>query len=198
MPETPFIKVFAAPGVDSSVNETGIFNSGAGLHPATQTLKTPPYDWLNEAPEQGYASGFLIGNGAGKSATKSKPAHALSVRKRGVSPWGGFFAGGRAALAMQHPGGIVDTNTGASSMIAGGAGQASTFVRVQQVGDRNGRKTRGMKLPVLPTQTKRGGVSPFPAGGGSHDAMAAPLQPNVPGFPSIFMFRNQPKGAATR
>jgi hypothetical protein len=186
----PFVKVFAAPGIDSDPRETGVFNSGAAFDPNAQTLKTPPYDWLNEAPEQGYETGQLVGNGS-NGATKGKPANSISVRRRGISPWGGFFHGGRNALAMQHPGGIVDTNTGASSLIAGGPGQASTFARVH-----GGRSNRGMKLPVLPQETKRGGQIAFPAGGGSHEPLVSPLQPNVPGFVSIFMFRRQPKAAA--
>lgn len=186
---TPFVKVFAAPGIDSHTDEQGVFNSGAGFDPKAPTLKTPPYDWLNEAPEQGYAAGHLIGIGS-NDATKSKPAHALSVRRRGISPWGGFFHGGRQALAFQHPGGITDHNAGASSLIAGGPGSASSLVRIS-----GGRNDRAMKLPVLPQQSKRGGLIAMPAGGGSHDPLVAPFLPNVPGWPSIFMFRNAPKGA---
>jgi hypothetical protein len=52
-----------------------------------------------------------------------------------------------------------------------------------------------MKLPVLPVETKRGGLAPMPQGGGSHEPLTAPLKSNVPGFPSIFMFRNQAKAA---
>lgn len=183
MAQAPFVKVFGAPGIDSHPSEVGVYNSGAGLHPNTETYKTAPYDWLNESPEQGYEHGEFIGSGS-QGVTKTKQANSLQIRKRGISPWGGFFHGGRASLAMQHPGGIVDTNTGASSMIAGGAGQASSFVRLH-----GGRDDRGMKLPVLPQETKRSGIAPFPAGGGTHDPLAAPLQSKVPGFPSIFMFR---------
>jgi hypothetical protein len=190
MPQQPFVKVFATPGIDSDPSEQGVFNSGAGLHPHTQTLKTKPYDWLNESREQGYGAGFLVGAGDTNSQTKSKQANQLSVRRRGIAPWGGFFKGGRAHSAMQHRGGIVDSNTGASGLIAGGPGQASTLVRVQ-----GGRVDRNMKLPVLPTQTKRGGVAPMPQGGGSHDPLTAPLKSNVPGFPSIFMFRNRTRGS---
>ena len=185
----PFVKVYATPGIDSGTNEQGVFNSGAGLHPNTDTLKTPPYDWRNEAPEQGYSSGELIGVGS-NGATRSKPAHSMSVRRRGISPWGGFFKGGRHTLSTQHIGGNVDHNAGASSLIAGGPGAASSFARVH-----GGRSDRGMKLPILPQETKRAGVAAFPAGGNGHDGIAAPLRPNVPGFPSIFMFRNQAKGA---
>jgi hypothetical protein len=180
-----FVKVFASPGIDSHIYEQGVFNSGASLSPQTPTLKTPPYDWGNEMPEQGYATGRLIGafgDPAGK--TKAKGANHISVRKRGTSPWGGFFHGGRAALAMQHPGGIVDTNTGCSPLIAGGPGQGSTLVRVK-----GGRPQRGMKLPVLPQNVKRGGIMAMPTGGGSHDPLTAPLRPMVPGFVSIFSFK---------
>ena len=183
----PFVKVYATPGIDSHPNEQGVFNSGAAFDPTAQTLKTPPYDWGNEAPEQGYETGELIGIGS-SGATKTKPANALSIRRRGISPWGGFFHGGRQALAMQHPGGIVDHNAGASALIAGGPGSASSMVRIS-----GGRSTRGMKLPVLPQQTKRGSAAAMPTGGGSHDPLVAPLSPNVPGWPSIFMFRNKPK-----
>jgi hypothetical protein len=183
-----FVKVFASPGIDSHIYEQGIFNSGASFSPQTPTLKTPPYDWSNEAPEQGGAPGRLIGTfGDPAGKTKSKIANQIAVRKRGVSPWGGFFSGGRASLAMQHPGGITDTNLGCSPLIAGGPGQASTLVRVK-----GGRPQRGMKLPVLPQNVKRGGVMAMPTGGGSHDPLTAPLRSMVPGFVSIFGFKAKP------
>jgi hypothetical protein len=189
--DTPiFVKVFAAPGIDSHIAEQGVFNSGAGFSPQAPTLKTPPFDWLNEAPEQGYATGRLIGeNGDPAGKTVSKNAKGIAIRKRGVSPWGGFFHGGRQSLAMQHPGGIVDHNAGASPLIAGGPGAASTMARIH-----GGRSQRGMKLPVLPQNVQRGGQTQFPTGGGSHEPLTAPLKPLVPGFVSIFQFRNAKPG----
>ncbi|SRR6266849_207228 len=176
-----FVKVFAAPGIDSHPTEQGVFNSGAGFDPVAPTLKTPPYDWLNEAPSQGYETENLIGN---FGATKAKTIKNIAIRRRGISPWGGFFHGGRQALAMQHPGGITDHNAGCSSIIAGGPGAASTFARIH-----GGRSQRGMKLPILPQEVKRGGAQAFPLGGGSHEPLVAPLTPKVPGFVSIFQFR---------
>jgi hypothetical protein len=178
MPNDPFVKVFAAPGIDSHPSEVGVFASGAGREPETSTFKSAPYDWFNEAPSQGYHTENLIG---GFDATKAPPATSMSIRKRGVSPWGGFFPGKRAALIYQHPGGIADMNPGASSRIAGGPGQASSLVRTHGV-----RNNRGMKLPVLPATVTRGGSAPVPSGGGSHEPLTAPILPKVPGWPSIF------------
>lgn len=188
-----FVKVFASPGVDSHPNEQGVFTSGAAFDPGAPTLKTPPYDWFNEAPEQGYAIGHLVGPGLDPGrATAAPQANHLGVRKRGVSPWGGFMSeGGRSSLSMQHVGGNVDHNAGASSLIAGGPGSASSLVRINR-----GGPSRGMKLPLLPQAVKRGGMTQFPAGGGSHDNLAAPLKPMVPGFVSIFQFRNMAKQKA--
>jgi hypothetical protein len=180
MAQQPFVKVYAAPGIDSDTYEYGVFNSGAAFDPQAPTYKTPPYDWLNEAPEQGYKPGKLIGDGD-KGATISKPANQMSIRKRGVSPWGGFYPGQAEALAFQHPGGIADMNPGASRLIAGGVGQASSMVRVHGV-----RNNRGMKLPVLPQEVTRGGIAPLPSGGGSHEPLTAPLLSKVPTWPSIF------------
>jgi hypothetical protein len=174
----PFVKVFAAPGIDSHPSEQGVFNSGAGFDPTATTSKTPPYDWGNEAPSQNYETENLVG---GFDATKAPTAHALGVRRRGVSPWGGHFPGKQAAMTFQHPGGIADMNPGASARIAGGPGQASSMVRLHGV-----RSNRGMKLPVLPQEVTRGGSLPIPVGGGSHDPLVAPLMPKVPGWPSIF------------
>jgi hypothetical protein len=186
--DTPsFVKVYAAPGIDSHPSEHGPFNSGAGFDPFTPTLKTPPFDWFNEAPSMGKATERLVGN---FPSTQAKGADSLKLRKRGHSPWSGYIGGGREALAMQHPGGIVDTNTGASSLIAGGPGAPSTLVRLH-----GGRSQRGMKLPVLPQEVKRGGATSFPVGGGSHEPLTAPFRPKVPGFASIFAFRNA-KGAS--
>lgn len=177
MANEPFVKVYAAPGIDSHPTEQGVFNSGAGFDPTANTAKTPPYDWLNEAPSQGYATENLV---AGFNATKGKPANSMSIRKRGVSPWGGNFPG-KTSLAYQHPGGITDHNAGAAATIAGGAGQASSFVRLHGV-----RGNRGMKLPVTPQEVTRGTAAPFPTGGGSHEPLTAPMVPKVPGWPSIF------------
>jgi hypothetical protein len=172
----PFVKVFAAPGIDSHPDEVGVYASGAGRDAGS--FKVAPYDWLNESPEQGYATGNLI---ADNMATKAKPINSISIRRRGVSPWGGFFPGKQASIIYQHPGGIADMNPGASSTIAGGPGAASSFVRLHGV-----RGNRGMKLPTLPQEVTRGGNQPFPAGGGSHEPLTAPLIPKVPGWPSIF------------
>lgn len=174
----PFVKIYAAPGIDSHPSEQGVFNSGAGFDPQSPSMKTPPYDWGNEVPEQGYQTGQLIGN---FPATKVDPINTKATRKRGVSPWGGFFPGKRASLIYQHPGGNADMNPGASAQIAGGKGQASSFVR-----SHGARANRGMKLPVLPQTVTRGGRAGIPTGGGSHDPLTAPLIPKVPGWPSIF------------
>lgn len=183
MANEPFVKVYAAPGIDSHPQEFGVYNSGAGRAPETTTLKTPPYDWFNEAPSQGYHTENLIGN---FDATKAPHANQMAVRKRGVSPWGGFFPGKRIALAYQHPGGIADMNPGASSRISGGPGAASSLVRTHGV-----RNNRGMKLPVLPPSVTRGGSAPVPSGGGSHEPLTAPILPKIPGWPSIFKVTKQ-------
>lgn len=185
MANEPFVKVFAAPGIDSHPQEFGVYNSGAGRAPETTTLKTPPYDWFNEAPSQNYQTENFIGN---FGATKAQPANQIAIRKRGVSPWGGFFPGKRAALTFQHPGGIADMNPGASARIAGGPGGASSMVRTHGV-----RNNRGMKLPVLPPSITRGGSAPVPSGGGSHEPLTAPILPKVPGWPSIFKVTAQVK-----
>jgi hypothetical protein len=173
-----FVKVFAAPGIDSAPEEFGVRSSGAAFDPGTAPPQTSPYDWLNESPSQSYQTEEFI---AGYPATRAKPANQIAVRKRGVSPWGGFFPGKRAALARQHPGGIADMDPGASSHIAGGKGAASSMVRLHGV-----RNNRGMKLPVLPQEVTRGGLAPVPSGGGSHEPLTAPMIPKVPGWPSIF------------
>jgi hypothetical protein len=181
-----FVKVYAAPGIDSHPTEQGLFASGAGFDPIALPAKTHPYDWLNESPSQSYATENLIGN---FDATKAQPAKSMSIRKRGVSPWGGFFPGRRAALTFQHPGGIADMNPGCSAIIAGGSGQGSSMVRLHGV-----RNNRGMKLPVLPQEVTRGGTAPTPSGGGSHEPLTAPLIPKVPGWPSIFKVVPQSTG----
>jgi hypothetical protein len=184
MANEPFVKVFAAPGIDSHPSEQGLFNSGAGFDPTATTLKAAPYDWLNEAPTQSYQTENFIGN---FTATKAPDAQSLSIRKRGVSPWGGFFPGKRASLIYQHPGGIADMNPGASARVAGGKGSASSLVRTHGV-----RNNRGMKLPVLPQEVTRGGSAPMPSGGGSHEPLTAPILSKVPGWPSIFKMSAKP------
>lgn len=174
-------KVFAAPGIDSAVDEQGVFNSGAGLHPDHETLKAAPTDWSNESPTQNHTTGRLVGNYA---ATEVKGADSLKIRRRGLAPFGGFFSG-KNELAMQHPGGIVDHNAGADHLIAGGPGAAATFCRVNVT---NQKQNRGAKLPVLPRLLPRGDVSRIPAGGGSHEPLVAPLQPKIAGWPTIFSF----------
>jgi hypothetical protein len=175
-------KMFAAPGIDSGVDEYGVFNSGAALHPNAPTKKAAPTDWSNESPTVGYATSRLVGNYAD---TQAPDASSLKIRRRGLAPFGGFFSGPRSGLAYQHPGGIVDHNAGADHLIAGGPGQASTFCRVN-----GGKKNNaGMKLPILPSTITRGGPSVMPAGGGFDGTLAPPLQNKVNGWQSIFAFR---------
>lgn len=183
MMDKPFVKVFAAPGIDSHPDEQGVFNSGAGFDPQAPTAKTQPWDWYNEAPTQHYETENFVGN---FGATKAPDASKLKIRKRGLSPWGGFGPGMRASLTYQHPGGIADMNPGADRLIAGGPGAASSFCRLHGV-----RDNRGMKLPVLPQEVNRGGLAPVPSGGGGHDPLAAPLRPKIPGWPTIFAFRSK-------
>lgn len=177
-------KLFAAPGIDSGVEEYGVFASGAGRAPHTATTKASPTDWGNEAPTQSYETENFV---SGYPETKAPSANSLQVRRRGKAPFGGFFAGARASLAYQHPGGITDHNAGADHLIAGGPGAASTFCRVNVLPRKKGQ---GMKLPVLPTQVVRGGLAGIPSGGGGHEPLAAPLQPKISGWKGIFSFRN--------
>jgi hypothetical protein len=176
-------KLFAAPGIDSGVDEYGINNSGAGRHPDAKTTKAAPTDWSNESPVQNHATGRLVGN---YSATQAPNAKSMAIRRRGLAPFGGFFPGKRSGLSMQHPGGIVDHNAGADHLIAGGTGQASSMCRVNVIGRKS---DAGMKLPVMPSTITRGGISAIPSGGGSHEPLTAPLQPKVSGWASIFAFR---------
>lgn len=175
----PFVKVFAAPGIDSHPAEVGVFNSGAAFDPGAPTLKTPPYDWGNEAPSQDLDTEHLVG---GYVATKAPVAASLKIRRRGLSPWGGAYL---SVHGQQHPGGITDLNPGSGSVIAGGVGQASSFCRINA---KNAANNRRMKLPVLPQTAVRAGVSAFPTGGGSHEPLVAPMMPKVPGWPTIFGF----------
>lgn len=182
-----FVKTFASPGVDSPQEEFGVFASGAGTpNPKAKGFKIFPWDWQNDAPEQGPTPGKFIGNFA---ATQAKPAHSMSVRRRGVSPWGG------SALklhphSMQHTGGNQDMNPGADYQIAGGQGQASSFVRIQSTAATN--QSRGMKLPVLPQATTRGGMAAIPAGGTFDGSPAPPLMPRVNGWATVFAWKQAP------
>jgi hypothetical protein len=178
-----YYKLFAAPGIDSQITEQGLISSGAGLHPDTVTEKASPTDWQNESPSQGYATDRFIGNFA---ATQAPNPTSLRVRRRGLSPFGGTFPGKSGTLAYQHPGGISDMNPGASSLIAGTGNSTPPICRVNT----HNPKTRGMRLPVLPTQIVRGGQGVMPTGGGSHEPLTAPLQPRVSGWASIFSFRS--------
>lgn len=175
-------KMFASPGIDSPVTDFGVFGSGAGRAPDTETTKASPTDWKNDNPTLDSDDNQFIGN----YSTPSGGANKLGIRRRGLAPFGGHFAGGnRHFIAMQHSGGIVDHNAGADHLIAGGPGAASTFCRVN-VGSKKGN--RGAQLPVLPPIAGRGGLQPLPTGGGSHEPLTAPLQPKISGWPTIFSF----------
>jgi hypothetical protein len=181
------VKMFAAPGIDSDVLEWGVYSSGAGLHPSTPTSKVPPSDWLAVNPDISHATGKLVGN---FDATKAQDPRGMRVRRRGISSWGGLMPGSAPHAAgptdvrqgttkFRKSGGIVDTNLGASGIIAGGPGQASSMVRLS-----GQRKDSGMKLPQLPNQVARGGKVAFPAGG-MHGLPPAPLIPKIPGLAGI-------------
>ncbi|HTD18620.1 MAG TPA: hypothetical protein VK667_03720 [Ktedonobacteraceae bacterium] len=174
----PFTRQFAAPGIDSDISDYGIYSSGAGFHPEETTTKTSPYDWTNENPTFGHKTAELVN---GYSATRAQTIDQARVRIRGICPWGGKLPN-RKEYAY-HPGGSVDVNAGAGSMIAGGRGSASSMVRVQKASP-----TRGMKLPVLPDEMRRGGPSPMPIGGSADTSPAPPFAPKVSGMPSIFGF----------
>lgn len=172
------VKVFAAPGIDSSVEEQGIRSSGAGFHPAAIPSKATPYDWFSIAPEQLNDTGRLIGN---YDATKAPTPDSLRIRRRGITPFPSFPQG-RNPNVHANVGGSIDTNAGADSHIAGGRGQAASMVRV------NGAKkaNEGMKLPILPKQILRGNAVGVPAGGAMlGTGSPAPIQPKMFGFPSI-------------
>jgi hypothetical protein len=180
----PIVKMYASPGIDSVPQEVGVFASGAGFRPDSPTFKAKPYDWANESRDQGYATGRLIGNFA---ATQAKNANRLKIRRRGKAPFGGTFIPPGNPHSQQHIGGITDMNPGASHLIAGGPGAASTFVRMNTSKEKT---NRGAKLPVMPNRVTRGGVLPLPTGGGFDAALAAPLTSKVSGWPTIFSFRN--------
>lgn len=185
-PRPTHYKVFAAPGIDSPASEFGVFNSGAGRAPNTETGKVEPYDWRNDNPTLDSDDNRMVGN---FGATASGGANRLAIRRRGLAPFGGFVSGGnRHLVAMQHSGGIVDHNAGADHFIAGGPGAASTFCRVNIVSPKT---NRGAKLPVLPPMPSRGGVQAIPGGGGSHEPLTAPLQPKISGWPTIFNFSDK-------
>lgn len=178
----PFVRHYAAPGIDSNLEEFGIRSSGAGLHPETVTLKSAPYDWGGINPTAHYDVSELVN---GYLETKAPSADRIRVRVRGIDPFGGFFPGKHPNVNYKA-GGVADTNTGLSSMIAGGPGQASSLVRVGKV-----LPTQGMKLPVLPAEARRGGAMKMPAGGSTTGEAPAPFTPKVAGFPGIFGFIKQ-------
>lgn len=184
----PFVKMFAAPGIDSHPAEHGCFNSGAGFDPSAPTMKTPPYDWGNESPTQNHGTGCLIGN---FEATRSPDATSLKIRRRGIDPWGGPPpTTGGANLGNTHPGGITDMNPGSASTIAGGTGHAPTMCHVNL---KKTSFTRGMKLPVMPSQAMTGGRNSLPSGGGFGGSLAAPIRPSIPGWTTIFSFSKKAK-----
>lgn len=181
-------KMFAAPGIDSVPTEVGVFNSGAALAPDHPTAKASPTDWANESVEQNYSAGRLVGN---YEATQAKGANSIAIRRRGLAPFGGFFAG-KQSLNVQHLGGIVDHNAGADHLIAGGPSAAATFCRVNITQQKH---NRGAKLPIMPRMIQRGKLASIPAGGGSHEPLVAPLQPKVSGWPTIFSFTKGARSA---
>lgn len=181
--QNPIVKMYASPGIDSVPQEVGVFSSGAGMRPDAPTFKAQPYDWKNDGTNQGHTSGRLIGN---FSATQAKTADQLKIRRRGVSPFGGQYKSPGNPHSMKHSGGSFDMNPGSSHLIAGGPGQASTFVRTQT---KQTKPDRGMKLPVLSHAVTRGGLVPIPTGGGFDAALSAPLASTITGWPTIFAFR---------
>lgn len=180
-------KKFASPGIDSSPDEQGVFNSGAGMGPNVKTAKSGanPYDWNGRNPYSALQSGRLIGN---FPATQAPPASSLRIRRRGISPFGGAADRFKSGAIREKAGGIVDMNPGAGSLIAGGPGAAASMVRV------NGARkvNEGMKLPVLPMAVTRGGTAVMPAGGGVLGfGPAAPLVPKLP-MPSVIKVLTNP------
>ena len=186
------MKRFAAPGIDSGTLNQGVYNSGAGLSLDSPQVLNPsyaPYDWSSRNPLVSEQTGNLIG---GFDATKAPTAADIRTRRRGLTPWGGSFDNYGSGRNVQKSGGIVDMNTGADLRIAGGKGQASSFVRVS--GPK--KADEGMKLPVLPKQIVRGGVMATPTGGGVMGTGApAPIQPKVYGFPAIIKVLINPASA---
>lgn len=183
---------FASPGIDAGTFDQGAYKSGAGLSldsPQVQTPNFAPSDWSSRNPLIGDQTGNLIGN---FDATRAPDAKSIRVRRRGVTPWGGSFDNYGTGMNVQKSGGIVDLNTGADMRIAGGKGQASSFVRV--AGPK--KPDEGMKLPVLPKQVTRGGIMATPTGGGVMGTGApAPIQPKVYGFPAIIKVLINPGSA---
>lgn len=187
----------ASPGVDGFHN-WGPFASGASTSGFASVTKAGrvPSDWASNDPNWGHPGG----GGVGSIFPSVKGAKAIRNRKRGISPFEGFFSSvsgrsgkvnvesgsGLKADSVMKPGGIVDLNPGADNAIAGGvmgAGQASTLVRLHGVrGDRN------MRLPVMPPAAARSGEPMNPAGGAQDAGPMAPLMPQVAGMPSIFGF----------
>src|SRR5713101_1335838 len=144
----PPFKRYAAPGIDSTIKEQGVVSSAAGsafVVNEGQPFKSSPGDWISFGAQQDHATEELI---KGFNATEALKADDLKTRKRGVSPWGGKFV--TAVPTITKRGGIADMNPGAGSYIAGGASAASRFVRIKTM-----QPDRGMKLPILPQETKR-------------------------------------------
>lgn len=186
------MKRFAAPGIDTGLMDQGVFNSGAGFAPDAPQVLNPSYaplDWASNNPTIDHATENLIGN---FDATKAPDASTIRTRRRGISPWGGAYDNYGYGTNRQKSGGIVDLNLGADNRVAGGKGQASSFVRVS--GPK--KPDEGMKLPVLPKQVVRGGPMASPTGGGVMGTGApAPVQPKVYGFPSIIKILVNPASA---
>lgn len=188
------MKVFACPGIDSDVSEYGVFNSDAGRAGGRGfKQKGVPSDWSSRNPVWGLATGRLVGNYA---ATQSPNVKSLRIRRRGVSPWGGYphhilksrYKNDNAD-SMLNVGGSVDMNPGCSSLIAGGSGAASSMVRTQS----KEKRDRGMKLPVLPATLHRKGNASTPMGGTSN-APSAPITPRLMGLPSIVKVKRMAGG----
>lgn len=177
LPTPVFTKRYASPGIDDA-GDFGVLSSGAGLLPGdiTGIQKASPSDWSALNPDIGLSTGRLIGNNAGTQAT---PINETRSRKRGISPFGGYFPTGGPQRTIKV-GGIADLNTGADSLIAGGKAQASSMVRF------NGRNVKAMRLPVIPMQVTRGGIAKTPSGGQSPGfGPAVPTLPQLKQFPSI-------------
>lgn len=183
---------FASPGIDAGTFDQGAYKSGAGLSldsPQVQNPNAAPYDWSSKNPLVGHETGHLI---AGFDATRAPDAASMRTRRRGISPWGGAVNDYFEPRNVEKSGGIADMNTGADMRIAGGKGQASSFVRVS--GPK--KPDEGMKLPTLPRQVVRGGVLATPTGGGVMGTGApAPVQPKVYGFPAVIKVLINPTAA---
>lgn len=186
----------ASPGMDGEHN-FGPLQSGASTG-GSLGVRTVASTAPSDAGSLNTNWGHNGGGGVGSVFPHSKPASAARNRKRGISPWGGFFtsvSGRKANLstnsgsgvrsdAVMKPGGTADLNPGADNSIAGGilgATQASTMVRLN-----GGRGNRNMRLPVMPDAAQPSKVRMTPGGAGPDGGIAAPLIPQIPGFPGIF------------